>query len=286
MRSYDNCHRPRIVADDGRDVTATWHWPEGRPHTAVLIAPALATPARFYERLARHLATAGFLAVTFDYRGMESRAAAMAERGDMTRWIADAAAALEALHAAAPSGTPVVWLGHSLGGQILPFVPHELLDRAVFVASGVAYWRWAKGPLRIAAPIALRTVVPLSTRAAGYFPGRALRVFDDTPSFVMRQWARWCLHRRYLGVDFPDAASRFAAVKTPVVAFRIADDQLITERAHDELDSWYSSAPLTSAIIEAPESERISIGHHGLFRFVHQQLWNLYLIPSLRGQKH
>jgi predicted alpha/beta hydrolase len=283
MQRYDNCHTPRVTAGDGREVTATWHWPEGRPHTAVLIVPALATPARFYGRLARHLAAAGFLAVTFDYRGMESRTAARDERGDLFQWIDDAAAALEALKAVAPGDVPVVWLGHSLGGQILPLVPHRLLDRAVLVASGVAYWRYVKGPLRLAAPLALRTVVPLSTRTAGYFPGRALGVFDDTPSAVMRQWARWCLHPRYLGVDIPDARRRFAAVRTPVTALRIADDELITARAHDELDAWYSGAPLTGRVVGAPAAGEARIGHHGLFRPSNRPSWDAHLIPALRG---
>src|SRR6478609_10840756 len=68
MTSYDSCYSQTIAADDGRALRATWFGPEV-PRGAVLLAPAMATPATFYRPLARWLAQAGLLTLTFDYRG-------------------------------------------------------------------------------------------------------------------------------------------------------------------------------------------------------------------------
>ena len=200
MTIYDTRHssRPAVVsADDGRELPATWYLPEERPRGAVLIAPAMATPARFYSAFAWWLAAQGFATLTFDYRGTGSRAAMKAETGDLVRWYGDAASALEHLVEDAPD-VPVTWLGHSLGGQALPFVRHDLVDRALLVASGSGYWRDSPPAVRYRAPFFFRVVVPLAIGVSGYYPGRRLGLLGDVPPNVMRQWARWCLHPRLL----------------------------------------------------------------------------------------
>ncbi len=130
-----------ITADDGRALPGTWYEPTGvTPVGVVVIAPAMATPASYYAAFATWLATQGFRTLTFDLRGMESVAAMKAEDADVLRWFGDMASALDlALDTA--DGLPVTWVGHSLGGQAVPFVDHSRLARIVTVASGTGYWR-------------------------------------------------------------------------------------------------------------------------------------------------
>src|SRR5829696_7071228 len=133
---YDDRHNDvrrtplTITADDGRELGATWFEPTGPTDDgpgneavgAVLLAPAMATPAAYYAAFATWLASHGYRTLTFDVRGMESTAAMKAEDADVLRWFGDMADALDhLLEDAAPSGPPgglpVTWIGHSLGGQ-------------------------------------------------------------------------------------------------------------------------------------------------------------------------
>src|SRR5690349_19038618 len=157
--------RTAFRADDGRFLHATWF----RPHTPgaghVLIAPAMATPAAFYAAFATWLAGRGMTVLTFDYRGTTATPSELRrETADLLTWAGDAAAALEHLLDDAPAGdhTPVVWIGHSFGGQVLPFVRHDLLDSAVLVATGNGHYHHTPAWLRRRAPLLWRGIVPLT----------------------------------------------------------------------------------------------------------------------------
>ena len=282
MTIYDVRHssRPTVVtADDGRELAATWYLPGERPHGAVLLAPAMATPSRFYAPFAWWLAAQGFATLTFDYRGMGGRAAMRAETGDLVRWFGDAASALEHLVEEAPD-VPVTWLGHSMGGQALPFARHDLVDRALLVAAGSGYWRLNPPRIRWRVPLFFRLVVPAAIRVSGYYPGRRLGLLGDVPPNVMRQWARWCLTPGYFG-DVPDLDARLAELDLPITALSFTDDELLSEASHRALEERYAAA-LVEAHRLAPADLGVErIGHHGFFRAGMEHAWERVVLPHL-----
>jgi len=283
MTIYDTRHnsRPTVVtADDGRELPATWYLPGEQPRGAVLLAPAMATPARFYADFAWWLAGHGFATLTFDYRGMGSRAAMKAEPGDLLRWMGDAASALEHLVEEAP-GVPVTWVGHSLGGQALPFVRHDLVDRALLIAAGSGYWRYNQRAIRSRAPLFFRVIVPLAIRASGYYPGRRLGLLGDVPPHVMRQWARWCLHPGYFA-DVSDLEDRVAELELPITALSFTDDELLSAESHTALEELYAATAPVEAHRLAPADLGLErIGHHGFFRADKEPAWEQVVLPHL-----
>lgn len=279
MSLYDSCYSETITADDGRPLRASWFVPDD-PRGAVLIVPAMATPAAFYRPLARWLADAGFLTLTFDYRGTGSVAELKAESADIVRWAADAASALEALVAAA-DGRPITWLGHSLGGQVLPFAHHGLVDQAFVVASGNGYWRHNAPAVRRRAPLLWHTLAPSAIAAAGYFPGRRLGIIGDLPAGVMRQWRRWCLSPGYFEADVPRIRDRVAHVTTPVTSAWFTDDELLTAAAIDAMDDLYRGTTVERLRLDPAAAGVPRIGHHGFFREAARPLWTSILLPRL-----
>jgi predicted alpha/beta hydrolase len=279
MTSYDSRYNQTITADDGRELTVSWFVP-AVPRGSVLVAPAMATRASFYRPLARWLAQAGFLTLTFDYRGTGSVAELKAETGDLLRWAGDAASALEELVRAA-DGLPVTWLGHSLGGQVLPFAHHGLVDQAVVVASGNGYWRYNAPAVRRRAPLLWHTVAPGAIAAAGYFPGRRLRIIGDVPANVMRQWRRWCLSPGYFEADVPRVRDRVAHVTTPLTSLWFTDDELITARAIDAMDDLYLGTAVERLRLDPAGCGLDRVGHHGFFRDAGRSLWESVLLPRL-----
>jgi len=283
---YDTRHNTRqaVTADDGRALPITTLEPADavEPRGVVLVVPAMATPSSYYAPFATHLAERGWRAVTFDYRGMGSRAEMKAETADVDRWFADVRAILDAV-ADDAAGRPVTLVGHSLGGQLIPFVDHTRLASVITVTAGDGYWRRNQPGVRWLAPVIWRFVAPLAMRATGYYPGRRLNLLGDVPAGAMRQWSRWCLHPEYLQADHPEAANLFAEVKTPMMSLSFTDDELMTAKSIKHLHDWYSSAELVRQRFSPEQLDGRRMGHHGFFRRANADLWDELLVPWLVG---
>ncbi|WP_435770822.1 alpha/beta hydrolase family protein [Nocardioides sp. SYSU DS0651] len=268
-----------VVADDGRELSVHVFEPEGPARGAVFLAPAMATPAAYYAAFCRWLAAQGFRVATLDYRGMGGPAQMRAETADVDRWIADAAHALAWFADGTDDDLPLTWVGHSLGGQMVPFVDHGRLAQVITVAAGDGYWRRNVPRIRWAAPLLWAVVVPLATRVAGYYPGSRLRLLDDVPTGVMRQWGRWCRHPEYLQADHPDAPDLFAAVKAPLMSLSFEDDELLSGQSIGHLHDWYVNADQVRQRYSPRQLDGRRIGHHGFFRRANADLWDELLLP-------
>ncbi len=273
-----------LPARDGFPLAATEFGEAASARAAVLIVPAMGVPQRHYAAFAAWLAQQGCYVVTFDYRGMAASRPAAHRRSlrgfdaDVTTWATqDAAAAVDHVAARARDGH-VLWIGHSLGGQILGLVPNRDRVRAMLtIATGSGYWRENAPPLRWYVGWLWFVAAPLSMRLCGYFPGRALRMVGDLPEGVMRQWRRWCLHPDYVaGAEGADVRDAYATVRTPIVALSFTDDEYMSARNTLRLHEVYRAAPREHVRI-APEQVGVRrIGHFGFFGRTHgERLWPL-----------
>jgi predicted alpha/beta hydrolase len=258
----------------------------GAARGAVLIVPAMGVAQSYYAAFAAWLAEQGFVAATFDYQGIgESRRGSLrGVRADIVSWAScDCAAMIDAVAARAP-GQPFYWIGHSLGGQILPFVPNrERLAKVITIAAGSGYWRDHAPRLRRRVWWLWYVVVPLAVRLMGYFPGRRLGAVGDLPRAAMEQWRRWCLDRDYAaGAEGPAARAAYSAVRTPIVSLSFTDDEFMSARNIEALYDLYSGAPKVMTRIDPRDAGERRIGHFGFFRPQYQRsLWRPYLLPAL-----
>jgi alpha-beta hydrolase superfamily lysophospholipase len=106
-------------ADDGQTLLARRWLPEGPPRAIVQIAHGLAEHSARYARLAAALNSAGYAVYANDHRGHGPRAAAadlghFADVGGWDKVVGDLWT-LNRRIAAEQAGTPIVFLGHSLG---------------------------------------------------------------------------------------------------------------------------------------------------------------------------
>lgn len=268
-------------ADDGHRLRGTWYVPAVPPRGAVIVAPAMATPASYYAPFATWLAQSGFLALTYDYRGMGSvEDLRAAHDTSLLQWAGDAARALETLLDRA-AGLPVTYLGHSMGAQVLPFVRHDLVSRIVMVSTGVGSWRFNQPRIKVPAWLMFRLVSPVATRLVGYYPGRTLRMTGDLPTGAVRQWARWCLSPGYFEVDVPDIRDRFAQITVPVTSVHFTDDELLSERAMTAMEELFTSTDVDVRRMAPAALGASRVGHHGLFRARLRPAWDDLVRPLL-----
>jgi predicted alpha/beta hydrolase len=269
-------------ADDAVRLHGRWFTPSTPARGVVLIVPAMATASAFYSGFASWLAENGYATMTFDYRGYGDSATEpmSAVTSDLLRWAHDARDALAHVHAEA-ADLPITWIGHSFGGQALPFADHQVLSAAMNVSSGSGYWRMNSFPARLGAPLLWKVVAPATIALYGYYPGAKLRVLDDLPSAVTRQWASWCMHPDYLLSEFPEARQSFADVALPLRSLSFTDDKLMSDQSIARLEALYTGTRLTSARFSPAELGVKSIGHHGFFHRSRTELWHRLVLPFL-----
>lgn len=275
----ENASPVEVPTDDGTVLAGRWFEPEGLTSGAAVIAPAMAIPARYYRDFARWLSNRGVATLTFDYRGFgESLTGSMKDVDcDAVRWMDDARDALRFV-ADRHRDVPLTWVGHSFGGQAVPFVDHGELAQIINVAVGTGHWRFQPQPRRRAA--LWKVLVPATTRMLGYYPGGKLRIVGDLPGGVMRQWAQWCLDRDYV-VGARDAVDDYAKVSTPIACVSFTDDELIPPRAIDELHKWFTGSSVANLRFSPRQLGVGRVGHIGFFRPALERLWDELLLAHV-----
>jgi predicted alpha/beta hydrolase len=271
-----------INASDMTPIAARFYTPSVPGRGAVLLVPAMGVPQSFYGPLATWLAREGYHVATFDYRGMgkSRRGPLSAVDADIITWAEqDTAAVLRALAVRAP-GLPITWIGHSLGGQIVPFVQeHYAVSKVITIAAGSGYWRENAAPLRRKVWIFWWLAVPITTPLFGYFPGKALGMVGDLPRGVVKQWRKWCLDPEYAGGEHRD---KYETVATPITAISFTDDDMMSDVNTTKLHALYSRAPRKMLRLSPGDAGVKRIGHFGFFRpEMREPLWEALLAAEL-----
>lgn len=267
-------NKTTVTTGDGFELHATTFGNAAGCRAAVLIAPAMGVEQHYYYAFAHWLAEQGVFAVTFDYRGVGHSRPAQYRRSlrgfsaDVMTWAMRDCAAMVEFVAARATQRPLLWIGHSLGGQILALVPNrERVTAMLTVASGSGYWLQNTNKLRIIVWWLWFVLAPVALKLYGYFPGWRFRKVGDLPAGVMRQWRDWCLNRDYVvGHEGAATRHRYAQVTTPILSLSFTDDEFMSRANIESLHSFYSGAPREMRRISPRDVGVRAIGHFGFFR--------------------
>lgn len=261
----------------GRDGVALggdlWHGADGGTGGSVIINAATGVLARYYHRYAQFLARHGFNVLTYDYRGIgASRPENL--RGCPTRWRdwgeLNFDAAVRFMHAR--YGSPLMVVGHSIGG-FLPGLAESapLIDRMLTVGAQYAWCGdYARGQ-RFGLFLKWHIAMPIATALCGYFPGRKLGWLEDLPAGVANEWSfrgpRF--ERSHPPDERSDVLARMSAVKAPILAISVSDDEFGTVPAIQRALRYYTSAPRTAVLLRPEDYGLARIGHFDLFHDRH-----------------
>ncbi|MGK6316262.1 alpha/beta hydrolase family protein [Neorhizobium sp. DT-125] len=250
-------------------------WPaKGAALGSVIINPATGVLARYYHYYADFLAQEGFGVLTYDYRGIGlSRPEAL--RGCRYRWRdwgeQDFDAALRFMDEARP-GQPLHVVGHSIGGYLPGLSPRaERIDRMLTVGAQYAYWRDYAAGHRARLFWKWHIVMPVLTALYGYFPGKRLGWLEDLPAGIANEWS---FRGARMELTHPegereDVLRRFAAVKAPILAIAISDDDIGTVAAVRRALAYYRNATVTQVLLKPADYDLEAIGHFSLFHSRH-----------------
>ncbi|WP_298444505.1 alpha/beta fold hydrolase [uncultured Ferrimonas sp.] len=244
---------------------------------AVLLAPALGVPQRFYRAFATHLASQGYQVISVDYRGIGDSPLQVAADVDvrMSDWgTQDLPAALGYLKSQA-QGQRCHVIGHSCGGQLLGL--SQALDgiaSITCIGSSVPYWRYY-GRKQWKMWLFWHLLLPLLSQGQR-FPAQQVGLSKQSlPVGIIRQWARWGRSKDYLfdprnGFDL----SGYHAYQGPLLNIGFVDDDYAPPAAVADLAQRYSQARHSERIWQWDEVKAVGgIGHFNYFRPSHQAHW-------------
>jgi predicted alpha/beta hydrolase len=217
-----------VVAGDGH-TSRLRLFSAGLRAPGVFWLPALGVPANKYDGLARALVAEGIGCAVHEWRGNGS-SSLRARRGTDWGYRELLQHDLPASIAALDDTSRWVFGGHSLGGQFAAMAaarqPHRSAGLAL-VATGVPHARAFSGRQRLGVGLFAR-VLPVLTRAAGYYPGHRLGFAGREAGQLMRDWAATVNSGRYGRYGHRDELeAAMAALAQPVLGVRMARDWLV-----------------------------------------------------------
>ena len=265
----------QIIARDGFELAGDL-WRPAAVRAAALIAPAMGVLRRYYAGFAAHLAEEGIAALTFDYRGIGGSRRNTADLSvRLPQWgELDVDAALNHLREAFPD-MPLLYVGHSVGGQLMGLLKNPPITAALFVASQSGYWKNWDGAGRVAMFGFWHVVIPTFVRVLGRLPMSALGQGEDVPGGVAEDWARWGRNHEYI---MSYARGReglaFSTYTGPLRTYSIADDGYAPKRSIEALAAFYERAAVELRVVKPSELGMRELGHFGPFlRTARSTLW-------------
>lgn len=251
-------------------------WPaaEGAERGTVIVNPATGVVAKYYHRYARFLAGQGYAAITYDYRGIgTSRPSRLRNlRMEWRHWgELDFDAVVHWAHTRDPHGFLGV-VGHSIGGFLPGFAPDgHRIDRILTVGAQYAFWRNYAPEQRLGMLLRWHVVMPALTLGLGYFPGKRLGWLEDLPAGVALEWS---FRRERMEMNYPRAERaailhRFAAVRAPILAIGLADDEYGTKAAIRAGLDYYTGAPRQQVELLPTDLGFAEVGHFSMFHDRH-----------------
>lgn len=259
-----------VIPVNTGSVTATIWRPTNSPQGVIVVHPATATPQRFYTAFAEYMAEAGFITLTYDYRGT-GRSGEPCKNPDvrMRDWMSEDVPAVAEFVLENFNGLPAYAVGHSIGGHAMVLgYGTEHLQKFVIVSSHIAATKKiASYSERLRVTAVLNGLGPAMSRMFGYMPGRLTGLGEDMPKAAMIEWGRWARKQGYF-FDDPSmqAGKRAASVEKEVLALGSTDDPWSSPAQIDALTARMRLADVDRRTIYPKDLKVDKIGHHGLLR--------------------
>lgn len=247
-----------VTAADGHRFALTLHAALDARAPAIMICPAMGTPARVYTPLAEAFAAQGFHVAVLELRGLGGsslRAGRGTDYGYRTMVEQDWTAARAVLSQRLPQA-PLFLFGHSLGGQIsFLSAAHDPQGVAgvIVVAGGSVHYRGWSG-VQALGIFAFTQFAGVLAGLCGYFPGKRVGFGGTEAKTVMQDWARLGRNGRFeLGGD-SDYEAALARCPVPALGLSFQHDSFAPHGAQARLLGKLKSAKVTHLALSAKDT--------------------------------
>lgn len=234
----------------------------------MIIVPAAGVLQSFYKKIAEFFQTSGISTITFDYAGIGKslRGNIKDETSTLTNWGNRDLEAVIKYTIGTFHDHKIILLGHSIGGQLISLAPSSYMaDKIILVAAQSGYWGYWKGVGKIKMWANWYLLVPVLTKAFGYFPSRKLSKMENLPKNVAKEWGKWCRSSEYLFTSLSCNNLYFDVIKCALTSISIADDFFAPKKTVEWLTSKFSNARTKNLHFTPENFKALRIGHFSLF---------------------
>ncbi len=260
----------RVKASDGHEFNVGLFRAdqlEARPW--ILCLPAMGARASFYEPFVVQLCRAvDAHAALMDLRGIETSSVRASRREnfgyrEIIRY--DIPAALARLGERTPR-TPILILGHSLGGQLgclFAAANPDAVSGLILIATCSVYYRMWAFPHNYGV-FTLQHFALATSTLIGHYPGRRLGFGGREARGVIRDWARQGRTGAYRVTGESTNFERLLAeIRAPLLSIRMRDDYFAPERAAEHLLAKMFAAEVTRRVLDPRAYGLDRLGHFG-----------------------
>jgi predicted alpha/beta hydrolase len=260
-----------ITAGDGYNLSALFGTPVAESVGTIVISPGTGIKKEFYINFANYLIQNGYKILLFDYRGIGRSAPPSLKKSKafMHEWgTQDMNAVLKYL-VEERHLTNIIWLGHSVGGQLIGFSNYNAhIKKVIALSAAFGYWGYLPFPSKWLIWALWFFVGPLMVRIYGY--GRMSKIGwgEDLPPEMMKEWRNWCLSKSYFRplLEVKLKMDKFYDFNCPITAVYLSDDFIANEKTVARMMEFFPNSPTEIIRLPVQEFTNHKVGHTGIFR--------------------
>ncbi len=267
----------QIAANDGGPLSAKLYLcrTQNSKQKILIINAATGVSQQLYHHYAVFMMNNGYTVLTYDYRGIAaSRPATLRGfKASFSDW-----GQLD-FHSVVDyvkdnfSNHKIVVLGHSIGGVLVGISKNiQAISGIITIGSQPAFYKdWSPFSKKIKFYFIWHMFFPILNEVFGYVPGKKLKLIEDIPYGVMKDW-----HQRRKS---PDIAKQFKtsgcnlffnSYKGKLLTIGIADDPIGTAVAIQRIHDLFSHAEKEQLVLTGSSA----VGHFGFFsRRFEKEFW-------------
>lgn len=260
-----------IKAEDGYSLSALFTKPVGESIGTIVISSATGIKKEFYINFARYLVQNGYSVLLYDYRGIGESAPVNLRTFEayMHEWgTLDMNAVLDYL-VFEKGLTNIIWVGHSVGAQLVGFIKQrQHIRKVIAINAAFGYWKLFPSPIKWKIWCLWYFVGPILVWLKGYGPMKKIGWGENLPRNMMKQWRDWCLSKTY----FTDmllaelGQNKFYDFKIPFTFIYMSDDDLANDRTAPLMMDFFPNSVKDIYKLAVDKYTNQKVGHIGVFR--------------------
>ncbi len=273
----------QITAADGYKLSALFSEPAGSSAGTIVISSATGVKKEFYINFATFLVDQGYTVLLYDYRGIgESAPTDLRQMEDyMHEWGTKDMNAVVNYLVYEKQLNQLIWLGHSVGAQLVGFLENpRYISKVISVSSALGYWGYFPFPMKWLVWMLWYFGGPIMIKLFGYGMMTKIGWGENLPRNMLLEWREWCLNRFY----FKDSLKRilqtekFSNFTAPITAVYTSDDFIANDTTVPLMMKFFPNAPQQILKLSIKGRVRGKVGHTGIFRKkFSQDFWPLLL---------
>jgi predicted alpha/beta hydrolase len=260
-----------ITASDGYRLSALYATPVDGHLGTIIISSATGIKKEFYINFSQFLVKEGYNVLLYDYRGIGGSAPAdlRSLASYMHEWgTKDMNAVLDFL-VEEKGLTNIIWLGHSVGAQLVGFLNNrQHISKVISINAALGYWGYFPFPRKWGIWLLWYLVGPLMIKVYGYGNMTRIGWGENLPRNILMEWRAWCLNKNYFRCSLQQLlqTDKFYHFTIPITAIYTSDDFIANDKTVSLMRHFFPNAPYTIFKLAVSRYTSDKVGHTGIFR--------------------